>query len=259
MPLQIESPSVACSEMVGRLEAAAALSVPRTTEKVTRSVAHCWWTEACSASLKQKHRTYNRYKRHKGDMKYFIEYKKVGAIFRDTILTARRTSWQSFVSTITVKTLSNEVWKKVRKLKGKPPNKAVVLVKEGNYISEPINIADLFARDFSRPGCLSDDVTSLLWQVETPTFSRGITPWYNNNFTYAELELALSFLTSSAPGPDNTPYNFLIHLNTQQRSQLLMFYNFYGIREFLISENFLMCCPYIRWVNPQRVLLHTVL
>ena len=148
LPLQFESPSVACSEMVGRLEAAAALSVPRTTGKVTRSVAHCWWTEACSTALKQKHRTYNRYKRHKGDMKYFIEYKKARAIFRHTILTARRTSWQSFVSAITVKTSSNEVWKKVRKLKGKPPNKAVVLIKEGNYISEPISIADLFARDF---------------------------------------------------------------------------------------------------------------
>ena len=66
----------------------------------------------------------------------------------------------------------------------------------------------------------------MLWQVETPTFSRGITPWYNNNFTYAELELALSSLTSSSPGPDNIPYDFLIHLNTQQRSQLLKFYNF---------------------------------
>ena len=57
-------------------------------------------------------------------------------------------------------------------------------------------------------------------------FSRGITPWYNN-FTYAELELALSFLTSSSPGPDNIPYDLLIHLNSQQRSQLLRFYNFF--------------------------------
>ena len=154
---QFESPSLACSEMVGRLEAAATLGVPCTTGKMTLAIACCWWTASCSAALKHKRRTYDRYKNRKGDRKYFIEYKKARAIFRYTILAVRRTSWQSFISSITVKISSNEVWKEVRNLKGKLPSKSVILIEEENYISEPINIAYVFASDSSRWGCLSGD------------------------------------------------------------------------------------------------------
>ena len=151
LPTGYSTLSMACSEVVGRLEAAALESIPRTTGKVNRAVTHSWWTPSCSAAQKNKHTEYNRYKRHEGNLQLYIEYKKARAGLRHTLLAAKRVSWVNFVSSIKVSTLAREVWEKVRKLRGSP--------KKNNSPDSSQNrqVADPFARDFATRGSLPSE------------------------------------------------------------------------------------------------------
>ena len=86
-------------------------------------------------------------------------------------------------------------------------------------------VADLFARDFATQGSLSSGAESVMRRIEPLSFEHCKFPWYNNDFTSSELTRALSSLSSSSPGPDNIPYEFMKHLTPEQERLLLNFYN----------------------------------
>ena len=52
----------------------------------------------------------------------WIEYKKTEAIFRRTVLTAKKDSWTKYLSSISEGTSSQKVWQKIKAIKGRTIN-----------------------------------------------------------------------------------------------------------------------------------------
>jgi hypothetical protein len=103
-----------------------------------------------------------------------------------------------------------------------------VLKDGGSVITDPIAVATQLARDFSSRGAAGppEFMALKLRSEQTPIlFQHSSTPSFNKDFTLAELDHALSTVTSTSPGPDDIPYDFLTHLSSH-RPDLVKYYNF---------------------------------
>uniref|UniRef100_A0A2P2I3I4 RNA-directed DNA polymerase from transposon X-element n=1 Tax=Hirondellea gigas TaxID=1518452 RepID=A0A2P2I3I4_9CRUS len=185
----------------------------------------------------KKNKALTQYRNHLGDIERWIAFKKARAIFRKTILHAQRTAWQNFLQTITSKTSSAEVWRKVRALRGPFSTPNITLKLNGNAIAEPEKVADSLAYYFSKKsdGTSSDPLFMAhrsVCELNPIVFPPDQTEWYNQPLQLYELERALSTSKSKSPGPDNIPFAFLHHLSSNQQLSLLSFYNYVYVTGF---------------------------
>ena len=127
------------------------MSIPKTQAKSNRLSAD-WWNKQCSIDKRAKNKSLNRYRKHKGDIDLWIKFKEARARFRRTVKEAKEQSWNNFISKITTDTSSSEVWQHIRKLRNKTSSRTIVLKDQiqGQYITEPIDIANTLAIHFAR-------------------------------------------------------------------------------------------------------------
>lgn len=109
-----------------------------------------WWNSECETAIKQSKKALNKLKRHKTP-ENLTEFKRLRAIARFTVKQSKRTSWASYVSSINPSTPSNEIWRKIRSIKGINPGSSVTyLTQNNNVINSPQGIAELFADSFQK-------------------------------------------------------------------------------------------------------------
>ena len=79
-----------------------------------------------------------------------IAYARACAKQKRTFKKAKRLSWRKYISDISAKTPSSDVWKKIRKLQGKfvPTSMPVLKVNE-RYVSDPKCVAESLAKHFA--------------------------------------------------------------------------------------------------------------
>jgi ribonuclease HI len=98
-------------------------------------------------------------------------------------------------------------------------------LREGNQlISDPEDIVEIMARDFSKRGSAAQQ--QLQMKNVSVAFQHDSTQWYNKQFTITELTTSLNSVTNTSPGPDTIPFIFLSHFSSSQLSSLLKFYNY---------------------------------
>ena len=226
LPESFSSPSTACEEVTEAILGAALASIPK-SNKTLRPSSH-WWNAKCSLAKREKNAALSRYKNHRGNINLWIEYKRRKAIFRQTLLRAKKESWEEFLCSFSSKSSATQVWKKVKLLSSKPRNHTIVLKEDNITVSSSTQIANLLASSFSSSG--SNNPTFLEHKIQFETNqtlrSQNDCAWFNTPLTYTELTSALSTCSSNSPGPDGVTYSMLKHLNKAQTYSLLAFYNF---------------------------------
>ena len=217
------SPNHACEILEKALTTAAEASIPKTSSRPNPKYNKYWWTDDCNIALRNKKKSYNRYKNHKGNLDLWIIYKRDKAILRYVMNSAKKQAWFSFVNSLTHEASSKEVWNKVRLLRNRKSNKYIILKVNNTHIHCPTQVAEELARDFSTRGINS---TQTNFSIDTNIFTHNNQSEYNQDFSKQELDRTLKMGTTSTPGPDNLPPDLLRNLNELHKDKLLNFYNY---------------------------------
>ena len=205
------------------------MTIPRTSGLPRRKPLP-WWTAECATALRDKRQAYKLYKRH--PCEYLrVQYRKANARLRFVQKQARRTSWQSFVGSLSSQTPLQEVWKRVKKMRGKFSPDPLPILNVGGSISNPKDVADVMAAAFSDISSRDQTQSASFRSHRTASegspldFSSVGGEVYNVPFSMRELRCALSSCTDTAPGPDEIPYAMIRHLGAKGLAFLLDLFN----------------------------------
>lgn len=152
-----------------------------------------------------------------------MNLKKLQAKFRKIIKESKRKSWQSYISTITTKTPTNTLWKKIRNINGIESNAEIQFLDLGDnkYITNPQDIADTLAKTFQK------NSNNRIYDERCPTATTDHINLQNGNshlddsapedtlnliITLEELKNTLHAIQNSAPRPDNIPNKLIKEL-----------------------------------------------
>ena len=127
---------------------------------------------------------------------------------------ARRQSWCAFVSSINSRTPQTVVWKRLRKIAGKfTPIPPPILRINGQYITRPLEVSDVFAEHFAVVSHKSENFPGFQYrqreEQKTLNFKTNRVESYNLPFTEKEYDSALKTCNDTAPGPDDIPYSLI--------------------------------------------------
>ena len=221
------TPSKTCQLMEESLLSAAKLSIPQTPLEFKPKFNKYWWTPECSTALENQKKALKTYKNNLGNIDLWIQYKKCKAKFKYSIRKAKKESWAEFVGTLNKDTPSTVVWNKIKMLRNKKTQKNIILKDSDSdsYISDPLQISNKLAKDFSNRGNSTNEIPP--HPVDNQTFSKSNLPHYNSNISSAELNRALTMGSSSTPGPDQLPPEIYRHLTEFQKLNLLTILNYF--------------------------------
>ena len=156
-------------------------------------------------------------------------YQRAVAKQRNYYKQAKRESWIAYINGISSQTAVREIWKKIRKLRGKYVLTPLPSLKDGNrMITDSGEVANKLGEHFSNisksKGCQLNNKTVKNFNI-TVNLNSGRFESYNIRFSYKELIHALSSVESSAPGEDSIVYDMIKHLPEHAKMFLLKIIN----------------------------------
>lgn len=166
-------------------------------------------------------------------MTLWTAFKKSEAIFRRTVLSAKKEAWLLYTSSISAGTNSKEVWNKVTALKGRAAKQIKPLLNPENkeVIAKPKDIANAFANYYHDifNTTSSDpffDAHKKATEYYPLSFQHNSELYYNQPFTTAEIHNALSKCQSKSAGPDSLSFILFQQIPNKEIPNLLSFYNY---------------------------------
>ena len=160
-----------------------------------------------------------------------IHAKQMRAKARKTIKTAKRTSWQQYVSKLNSRTPAKKIWDMIRKITGKNKNNKHVHIKSnGNICSTTKDISNALGENFQKNSSsanYSETFQNIKQEREKEhlNFTSLNHEKYNVPFTASELLDALHKSHDTAAGPDDIHYQILKHLPDNALKTLLNILN----------------------------------
>ncbi|GBO22524.1 RNA-directed DNA polymerase from mobile element jockey [Araneus ventricosus] len=204
-------------------------SIPRSKGK-NRKQNKPWWNNECQQAQKRLGKAWGKFRRYPTTVN-LIAFKRSRADFRRIERYSKRTSWKSFVSSITSSISSRELWHKVKKAFGTPTSNPIsVLCVNGQTISSLKGIANSIASTLANTSNSKNYNREFLnhkmkTEKKKLNFNSRSDYSYNCNFTFQEFQACLSKVHKSSPGPDNISYIMLLHLTTESQTNLLYLFN----------------------------------
>ena len=110
-----------------------------------------WWNEVCSNPVRMKRSAFNRFRRNRCDPQYLKAFRLACARARRILKKTQRSSWRSYLASITAKTPLTEIFNNVRNISDKfsAPPPPPVLLNAGKKVAEAETFANLFASHFA--------------------------------------------------------------------------------------------------------------
>ena len=200
---------------------AADASIPKTSNSHSKKPVS-WWSNELSDLIKARHIVRNRIDKltrrfekiqfnitaNEGDLQKLViiaieinqlkpELNKISAKFRRQVIKSRKSSCETYVSTLSSNVSNKETWNKFRKIVGshiRPPR--FPIIQNGIKIHDLRNISDIIGRHFEEISSsnLDQHFQSLKRSTERYiiNFETDKDLFYNNEFSLEELESALS-------------------------------------------------------------------
>ena len=181
-----------------------------------------WWNSECEEALKVSKHAFNRYKKHK-TVENKIEFNKQRAKCRRVFKSSKTNHWLEFVQTLNGNTPSTTVWQKVSRIQGNIKYSRIngILNENGEKVSDPTQLANLFAKIFTKNSSdLNYDPKFLEYKNKyiqpniNITVNSKFNKLMNNPITTTEIETVLKTCKNSSPGPDGIPNMLLRNLPT---------------------------------------------
>ena len=155
-----------------------------------------WWTSECQKAVKTYHKAENQYlKNH--IMKNLINMKKEQAKKRHIIKNAKWICFQRYASQINSRTSYQEVFRKMKALRGAQTNRrAIVIVIDNEVVYDEKRIGDAMVSNFSSVTSLDNFTEEFVYnmvqsELQDIDFSSTNEEHYNCSITPEELEAAL--------------------------------------------------------------------
>jgi ribonuclease HI len=229
-------------EMTSIIIDSALNNIPRTSTK-TRNKHIPWMTEEIR-QLKKDRRRAERLQRTHPSLENLIALRKCRAKLRYTMKMERKKSFKSYVDNITSQTPTSQIWGKISSLSGKRNSNIILRLRKpnGDIITNPKNMADEMAFHFKSVSSTSNYPTAFQkFKEVTEKDEIEIDPnsneeEYNQIFSMAELDLALSNCSGSSPGPDHIHYDMLKNLANASKAAVLNMYNQIWISQEIPAE-----------------------
>ena len=189
-----------------------------------------WWSKDCQRAIRERKTALNRFKRNPTQIN-FITFKQLKAKAKRTIKEAKRITWRKFVGELNHNSTSQEVWNKIKRLKGRPSRIISGISYNNQWFNNNEDISNAFASYFSfissDNNCDPDFLnTKISQELNLLNFNSSTEFSYNFPFTLQELKFALSRSRNSAPGPDNVLVPMILNLPESAQYLLLQIYNF---------------------------------
>ena len=229
--IECVTPTETYQKLIGRINSAAEINIPLSRRCPPSGRCNSWWTSECTKTRTAKNRALSKYKRNRGNISLFIEFKKCRAIFRKTLNEAKKNNWTEYVDSLQPGTSSSKVWKKVKALNNNRSSKTIILKEGDEIISQPSAVADSFAKHFCQisNGKSADaefQKTKSKSELIEIRFSEDNSDDYNREITYKELQQAITSCNSKSSGPDSIPFQFFKHFKSDHINALLRIFNF---------------------------------
>ena len=224
------TPTQGCQLIINAIKEAANESIPLVTSAPHHPSAY-WWTKECDDAKKSKNRCLNRYKKHKGNLNLWIEFKKSRAVFRRAVSVARQESWNKFLDCFKSNVSSTKFWKHLKILQNKPISRTIILKEGDQYITSASDVSEKLAAHFASrsngiyANAIFNDKKSEAEKSEV-IFDSDHEASYNRIISFEEFDHALRTCCSKSPGPDSLPYSFIQNMSKQQKDIILKFFNF---------------------------------
>ena len=200
--------------LVENILLSAEVNIPK-TKGLPRRPTVPWWNNTCSKLRRTTRKFYRQFKNRCSPEAKSL-YQRAVAKQRNYFKKIKRESWVHYINGINSQTATREVWKKIRKLRGKYIPTPLPSLKDGNkIITDTAEVANKLGEHFSN---ISRSKSSLHFNRKDKKFdisvnlNSGKYEAYNIRFSYKELVSALSSTESSAPGEDAVMYEMIKHL-----------------------------------------------
>ena len=190
-----------------------------------------WYNEDCKEAIKNRKDALRKFNRNP-IKENLIRTKVMRAKARRTIKTAKRSSWQKYISKINSRTPMKKVWNMIRKISGKKKSSKLVHINnsDGTKCLNKKDIADALGNAFHKNS--SSEHYSKQFQdlkdkeeKEILDFTSCNNEKYNLPFSILELEDSLQKSHDTAAGPDDINYQILKHLPKKCLQTLLDIFN----------------------------------
>ena len=231
LPHTFTDPNTANNEILHSIKTAATITIPFTSSNTNKKYCKNWWNQKCSEDHKNKTKTWNKYNKNKGNMILWLDYKKAEAIFRQTVLAAKKDTWSKYLASICEGASSQEVWQKIKIIKGGRSNHTKPLMIDDKIIAKPENITNAFGEYYYTiynsisPDPFFEAHKSAI-EFYPLTFNHNSDKYYNKPFTIPEIKKALSNCKSKSAGPDTLSFILFQQIPPTQLTNLLAFYNY---------------------------------
>jgi hypothetical protein len=143
-------------------------------------------------------------------------FKIARATARQVINSAKRNSWEQFVSSINSHTPSTKLWKQIRKIANNSSFDCISALENehGDLEHEEHHLANIMAEHFySVSKHTTPTNTNLILPKEASGQNYEHSASYNRSITLSEVRTAVNSMRNSAPGPDNIHPVMIKHLN----------------------------------------------
>lgn len=186
-----------------------------------------WWTEECARTRRASRKAFHAWSR-RPSVAHWISFRRCDAIKARTILQAKRTAWSNHCSKQSFTNNTAETWRFFQSMSGRPTHHSFPLTRDGVTLLDDSSKAEVLASFFqdqlSAPHPLPR-YQALQYEVTQSTL-KPAPSYLSQPFTDDELSTGLRQLVKGrAVGPDMVANEFLLHLPSTAREQLLNIFN----------------------------------
>jgi len=188
-----------------------------------------WWSKEVQILRNKREYLYQKYLKTKS-LANLIKWKQSRAIFKQESKKSKEAAWKKTISDLRANTTITQIYETVRKIKGKKEKHINILTDNGRVYSSHSEIADKLGETLagiSSPENYCEEfqqLRELQEQVELNLDSDS-NEVYNREFSFRELESALSNTKNTSPGPDSICIMMIKKLPHNARQFLLRMIN----------------------------------
>ena len=206
--------------LIWKIECAAEDSIPKYKNTGCMRPSVPWWNKKCVVQRRAVRAAFRQMKANPNPTTTQT-YKRQRAKKTKLYNEERKDSFRKYISSLTARTPSAEVWEKIRKLKGnhKRRPRPALETQGGHITGDPAEVAEIFGEHFSR-------VSAHPSQRFIPSGRNPRGYSYNQEYTMRELEDALGDAEGdSSPGEDGIYNVMLKNLSRSAKMFMLALYN----------------------------------
>ena len=191
--------------------------------KNTKSKSTPWWNWDCAEAVKRRRKAHRLFVNHP-TTENKIEYSKLTAISKNTIINAKRSYMKEFISSLKHDTPQGTIWKKLKAFKGNNATMTTPLLKEGNPVlesNEKANLLCQYLTDKNNQPVRNENFENTI----SDACETECSEFFNLPIKDSEVTAMFQCIKIKTPGPDQISNDMIKSLHPKYLEELIYIYN----------------------------------